>query len=386
MDRSVISDGYDDESLPPPQSQEEYKHLSAIVSSISDFPRMSPREQNSLISELEAYECYRQVDQLLRWRLARPERSHSQLMQDYLWLMKVNYLGFESFDAFLEVAKLFIGHLEVPFATIRLHILNEILGPENFRVHANFLKAVLEDVKDTSQKVLLLERLALIYEKKIFLEHEFEAVYFQILKLDTTNVKARKFFKLIHLHNMEWAEAAEQLKVLVQHAENPQEKARYSHELAQLYLYNLNKPGAALELLRPLAVVFPETRHSLIEALERLEFSDDLLAVLASFERTARDSEESSQLKYRRGNVLLKLGRTEEAVRAFREALQLQPGSLLIHESLISSLVELGAVHELADELGRLRDAVKLDASFLTLDELMKRAKNISELKALSAN
>jgi tetratricopeptide (TPR) repeat protein len=382
----MISDGFDDETLPPPQSQEEFKHLAAIVSSIADFPRMNPQEQNALIMELEAYECYRQVDQLLRWRIGRPERSRAQLSGDYFWLMRVNYLGLESFDAFLEVAKLFVRHLDATFVTIRLHILDEILGPDNFRAHARFLKAIADDVKDVAQKVLLLERLALIFEKKIFLEHEFEAIYFQILKLDTTNVKARKFFKLSHLHNMEWAEAAEQLKVLVQYAENPQEKARYSHELAQLYLYNLNQPAAALELLRPLAVVFPETRHSLIEALERLELVDDLLASLVSFERTSRDTEESGQFKYRRGNVLLKVGRTDEAVKAFRDALQLQPGSLLIHESLISALVELGAVHDLAQELGRLRDAVKLDASFSTLDDLMKRAKTISELKAQTAN
>jgi tetratricopeptide (TPR) repeat protein len=386
MSVSVFSDGYDDESLPPPQSQEEYKHLASIVSSIADFPRMNNQEQNALIAELEAYECYRQVDQLLRWRLGRPERNRTQLSSDYLMLMRINYLGLESFDAFVEVAKLFVRHLDVPFVTIRLHILDEILGPENFRMHAKFLKLVVDEVKDVSQKVLLLERLALIFEKKIFLEHEFEAIYFQILKLDTTNAKARKFFKLSHLHNMEWAEAAEQLKVLVQYAENPQERARYSHELAQLFLYNLNQPGAALDLLRPLAVLFPETRYSLIEALERLELVDDLLASLTSFERSSRDTEESSQFKYRRGNVLLKVGRTEEAVKAFRDALQLQPSSLLIHESLISALVELGAVHELAIELGRLRDAVKLDTSFTALDDLMKRAKIVSDLKAQLAH
>jgi tetratricopeptide (TPR) repeat protein len=382
MSVSVFPDGFDDESLPPPQSQEEFGHLSGLVSSIADFPRMTAQEQNGLIVDLESYECYRQVDQLLRWRLSRPERNRSQLTADYLWLMKINFLGLESFESFAEVAKLFIRHLDVTFVTIRLHILDEILGPENFKAHAKFLKLVLDDVKDVAQKVLLLERLALIFEKKIFVEHEFEAIYFQILKLDTTNVRARKFFKLSHLHNMEWAEAAEQLKVLVQYAENPQERARYSHELAQLYLYNLNQPAAALELLRPLAVVFPETRYSLIEALERLDLLDDLLASLASFERSSRDIEESSQFKYRRGNALLKVGRTEDAVKAFRDALQLQPGSLLIHESLIAAIMELGAVHELENELARLRDAVKLDSSFSTLDELLKRAKVVSDLKA----
>jgi len=379
MDSWFITDGVDEESILPPQSQEEYKHLVGLVSSISDFPRMSQKEQNSLIRELEAYECYHQVDQLLRWRLSRPERTHPQLLQDYVWLMRVLYLGLDSFDAFVEVAKKFISELQVPFATIRLRVLDEILGPENYREHARLMSAVVGEIHEVSQKVLLLERLALVYEKKLFMETEFEAIYHQILKLDKTNEKARKFFKLSHMHNMEWAEAAEQLKVLVQHAENLQERVRYSHELAQLYLYNLNQPGAALELLRPLSIDYPEVRHSLIEAFERLDLVDELLSALVSFERSSRDSEETSQFKFRRGNVLLKKGRIGEAVAAYRDALHLQPASLLIHESLVSALVELGSVQQLGDELERLRQQVKLDSSRSTLDELIERARRISE-------
>lgn len=380
MDSSVIAAGFDEESLPPPQSQDEYKYLVGMVNSIADFPRMTDSEQNNLVRELEFYECYHQVEKLLRWRLARPDRNQNQLTHDYIWLMRVLYLGIGSFDVFIEVAKAFIRELQVPFSMIRLHILDEILGTENFREHARVLKTVAEDIQDVRQRVLLLERLALLYEKKLFLESEFEPIYHQILKLDKNNQKARKHFKLVHVHNMEWAEAAEQLKVLVQHTDNSQERVRYSHELAQLYLYNLNQPGAALELLRPLADDYPEVRHSLIEAFERLDMVEDLISALINFERTSRDSEETSQFKYRRGNVLLKIGRTEEAVRAFRDSLQLQPDSLLIHESLVSALVELGSLGQLGDALGRLRDAVKLDASRSTLDDLVARTNRLTEI------
>lgn len=382
MDIGEISGGIDDESILPPQSPEEYRHLVALVSSIADFPRMHQNEQNVLIRELESYECYRQVDQLLRWRLANPGASRQQLMQDFVWLMRVLYLGLDSFDSFLDVAKQYIRQLQVPFSTIRLHILDEILGTENFKEHAVVLREVLGEVQENSQKVLLLERLALIYEKKLFLETEYEPIYHQILALDKTNEKARKFFKLIHIHNMEWADAAEQLKVLAQHAGSIQERVRYSHELSQLYLYNLNQPGAALELLRPLAMQHPEIRHTLIEAFERLDLVDELLSSLSSFERSSRDVEESGQFKFRRGCALLKVGRTDEAVKALREALQLQPGSLLIHESLISALLELGALDELSDELSRLRDVVNLTSSRSALDELIKRSRQLADLHA----
>lgn len=376
-----VNDLNADELIPPPQSQEEYRTLVALVSSISEFPRMSHQEQDILMRHLEAYECYRQLDQLLRWRIARPDRSHSQKLNDSIWLMKVFYLGLDSFDSFLDAAELCVKSLQIPFSTIRLRILDEVLGHESFKEHVEVLRVVIPLMQDVPQRVLALERLAVIAEKKLFLEGEVDSIYSQILKLAPHNEKARKHRKILHIHNMEWTEAAAQLKVLAEHTGNLQERARHKHELAQLYLYNLNQPGAALEILRPMAIQFPETRHTLIEAYERLEMNDELISALVSFERTSRDPEESSQFKFRRGNGLLKLGRPEEAAKAFREALQLNPNSLLVHESLVAALLEIGSTVQLREQLMNLRDVVQLEGSRKSLEDLLSRAQRIIDLQ-----
>jgi hypothetical protein len=385
MDSDFIAREMDEETAPPPQSQEEYLFLVSMVSSIADFPRMSHREQDLLMQNLEQYECYCQLDQLLRWRSVRPDRNHSQQLNDYLWVMRIQYQGLDSFDTFLDVAKNCVKLLQIPFSAIRLRILDEILGPDNFRAHLKVLRIVLPELQDVVQKVMTLERIALICEKKLFLEGEVEGIYAQILKLAPQNEKARKFKKLQHVHNMEWADAAEQLKVLAEHAENLQERARHKHELAQLYLYNLNQAGAAMELLRPMAIQYPETRHTLIEALERLEMHDELLSALISFERTARDADESAQFKFKRGNGLLKLGRAEESVKVYREALRLQPGSLLIHEALVSALLETGVTAQLCEQLMSLNEVVQLDSSKKTLSDLIDRTQKIVDLQGVTS-
>lgn len=382
MDTVLNFEDLGDEYIPPPQSQEEYKFLVSMVSTIADFPRMEHSEQDLLMRNLEAYECYSQLDQLLRWRVLRPERKHAQRLADFLWLMRIHYLGFDEFDSFLEAAKQCVKALQIPYSTIRLKIMDEILGSENFREQLKLLRGTVDEIQDPRQKVLAYERIALICEKKLFLEGEVEAVYLQILKIAPHNEKARKFRKMQHVHNMEWTEAAEQLKILAEHADNPQERARYKHELAQLYLYNLNQAGAAVDALRPMAVTFPETRHTLIEAMERLEMQDELLSTLLSFERTSRDAEEASQFKFKRGNGLLKMGRAEEAAKVFREALQLQPGSLLIHEALLAALLETGATAQLRDQLASLQEVVQLDSSKKTLAELLERAGKIVEIQS----
>jgi tetratricopeptide (TPR) repeat protein len=380
MDTLLNPDEFFEESTPPPQSEEEYHFLLSLVSSISEFPRMSHKEQDILALNLEKYECYKQLDQLLRWRVGRPDRTHTQQLSDYVWLMKVHYLGLDDFDVFVSVTRDCMERLQIPFSTLRLRVLDEILGPENYRHHLTLLRAVAESVKDNIQLVLLLERVALICEKKLFLETEVEPTYNLILKVSPHNEKARKFKKLQHIHNMEWNEAAEQLKVLSEHTRDPQERARHRHELAQLYLYNLNQTGAALELLRPMSIQFPETRHTLIEAYERLEMHEDLLSALTTFERTGRDPDEVAQFKYRRGTVLFKMNRQADAIRVYKEALQLQPASLMIHEALISALLEMRMTAQLQEQLIHLQEVVQLDSSKNLLASLVDRASRLVEI------
>jgi tetratricopeptide (TPR) repeat protein len=380
MDTLLNNDEFFEEFIPPPQSEEEYSFLVSLVSSISEFPRMSHQEQDILVANLEKYECYKQMDQLLRWRIGRPDRTHAQQLNDYVWLMRVHYLGLDDFDVFVSVARDCMERLQIPFSTLRLRVLDELLGPENYRHHLTLLRQISESVRDNAQLVLLLERIALICEKKLFLETEVEPTYNMILKVAPNNEKARKFKKLQYIHNMEWNEAAEQLKVLCEHTKDLQERARHRHELAQLYLYNLNQTGAALELLRPMSIQFPETRHTLIEAYERLEMHEDLLSALMTFERTGRDPDEVAQFKYRRGSILFKMNRQGDAIRVYKEALQLQPSSLMIHEALISALLEMRLTAQLHDQLIHLKEVVQLDSSKTLLAGLVERTSRLIEL------
>jgi tetratricopeptide (TPR) repeat protein len=380
MDTLLNNDEFFEEFTLPPQSEEEYGFLVSLVSSISDFPRMSHKEQDILVLNLEKYECYRQMDQLLRWRIGRPDRTHTQQLNDYVWLMKVHYLGLDDFDVFVSVNRDCVERLQIPFSTLRLRVLDEILGPTNYRHHLTLLRGISDSVRDNVQLVLLLERVALICEKKLFLETEVEPTYNLILKISPNNEKARKFKKMQFIHNMEWVEAAEQLKILSEHTRDPQERARHRHELAQLYLYNLNQTGAALELLRPMSIQFPETRHTLIEAYERLEMHEDLLSALTTFERTGRDPDEIAQFKYRRGTILLKMNRQVEAVRVYKEALQLQPTSLMIHEALISALLEMRMTAQLREQLIHLQEVVQLDSSKTLISNLVSRTSRLIEI------
>lgn len=366
------------EAIPGPQSVEEFELLVSVGHSVRDFARLMRDEQDALLAKLEAYECHGQVAGLLRWRMEHGIEGDEELFEDALWLLKVQYLGLERLEEFLEVARFAVQRLKLPFSTVRLHMADGILGEENWADQAALYRAVVDNLVDNTQRVMLLERLALIVEKKLFLENEVEPVYRRILEIDPLNVKARRFYKLWYMQAMRWKDVAVQLEALVRASRNAHERTRAAHELAQLHLYNLNNPAETRAiLLEYCGNSTLDTRQTLIEALERLELYDELLDVLGAAEEQTRDPSERAGVKLKQGLVSLKAGNPERAVEHLRESIVNNPQLLLAYEALVTALLESGWHGEIIGTLEALRSAVSLDASRATLEELLARARNL---------
>lgn len=365
-------------AFPAPHSIEELELLVAVGHNVRDFARLTRTEQNALLSKLEAYECHGQVVTLLKWRMDHGVEGDEELFDDFLWLLRVQFLGLERFDDFLEAAKQAVSRLKLPFASVRLHIAEAILGDENWPDQASLYRAVVDNFVDNTQKVILLERLALIYEKKLFLENEVEPVFSRILELDRLNIKARRFYKLWYMQAMKWNDVAEQLEAMIEASRNAHERQRAAHELAQLYLYNLNDAGRAREiLLETCGDSQIDIRQTLIEALERLERYDELVATLAEAEHFVRDKIELASIKLKQGLVSIKAGKPERAVEYLRASIVHNPQLLLAYEALVTALIDSGRPSEVVGVLEELKSAVHLEASKASLEEMLARARKL---------
>ncbi|MCA2960340.1 MAG: tetratricopeptide repeat protein [Silvanigrellales bacterium] len=365
-------------AFPVPHSVEELELLVAIGHNVRDFSRLTRPEQNGLLSKLEAYECHGQVVTLLRWRMDHGVEGDEELFDDSLWLLRVQFLGLERFDDFLETAKLAVTRLKLPFASVRIHISEAILGNENWPDQASLYRAIVDNFVDNTQKVTLLERLALIYEKKLYLENEVEPVFSRILELDKLNIKARRFYKLWYMQAMRWRDVAEQLEALIEASRNTHERQRAAHELAQLYLYNLNDAARAREiLLETCGNSQLDIRQTLMEAQERLELYDELVATLAEAEPLVRDKTELAAVKLKQGLVSMKAGKPERAVECLREGIVNNPQLLLAYEALVTALIDSGKPTEALGVLEELKAAVHLDSSKASLEEMLARARKL---------
>lgn len=364
-----------------PHSQAELDVLLRMVRSVSDFPRMTLEEQDGLIGDLLDYECYAQVASVLSWRAKQPSRGADGALADYCLMMRIQFEGLESFQGFCSVAEEAIKRFKLPFSTVRLNIAEEILGPEQFELQARLYQSVAGAMPGVRQQVLLLLRLALILEKKLYRETDAEPVYRSILKLDPHNIKALRFFRLWYGQSGEWDKAARQLQRLIKAYQNPHEKHRAAHELAQIYLYNLNQPEKARQvILTECTDSRLDTRQTLVEALERLGALEELLEYLNEMELATDQNDERAAISLKRGMTYVRLGDLESSVRALRDSVRADPENLLAHEALITSLMGVGATAQVQEALRGLAQQVSSRESRQKLKDL---AASVGQLVAL---
>jgi tetratricopeptide (TPR) repeat protein len=365
-------------TVPPPGTQNELSLLVGIGKSISYFHTMSRSEQDESLKILEAYECLGQVVRLLDWRLQQSKSSDSSVLSDYLWMMRISYLGIEDFEKFVEVVVRAIRTLSLPFSIVRIHIAEAILGIENYHDQVKLFSR-LEGVFTTrAQLIPMLERLALIYEKKLFLDEKVDDIYRKLLEVDANNVKALRYYKLLYMQSARYLEAAHQLERLIAVLPNPFEKQRAAHELAQICLYNLNDPARSREILETqCSGSLLDTHLTLMEALDRLGAYDDLIVLLQQVLLSTEDNDEKASLHLRISHILFKSGDFAGSVKSARLAVELMPQSFLAHEALLSTFMEMSDTSGVLETLEKLSSMVTLDSSKVELARLVQRGKSI---------
>ena len=358
-----------------PGSREEAEFLIQLARSVANFSRMEYGEQNALLTAFQRYECYAQISKLLDWRIHHDQSADdARLFSDYLWLIRIYYFGLERADLAIKTASDCVKKLRLSFAMVRIHIIEDIVGPQNYRDHVLFFKTLVESLPDHSQRILLYERLALIYEKKLCLDAEVEPIYAKILKLDPKNIKSLKFYKALYTQNNEWSLAAEHLELLLESSNNLLEKQRTAHELAQVYLYNLNEPQKARGILSEhCSESLLDTKQTYIEILERLGAFEELIQYLSEAEHNAKGSFERAEIRLKQGHVCLSMGKKDRSIDYFQSSIRIEPEFLSGYEALISVYIEEKNEPKIRKSLEALLPRLKNNANQKAIQESLLR-------------
>jgi golgin subfamily B member 1 len=158
----------------------------------------------------------------------------------------------------------------------------------------------------------------------------------------------------------EWAKLAELLELSVSFAREPQERVKLLERLADIQQERLGKPRDALRTLARALAVDP-SRVQARKAMEGAAARADAFLELARAYRSAATGEagdlKSKKTLLRRVAEILDrdLGKPEEAVRAWRELVELDPEDKGANAALESCMARAGQQEELARELDQRR-------------------------------
>jgi hypothetical protein len=202
------------------------------------------------------------------------------------------------------------------FEQIEKLILTSIVDADDFQSVVFLLENCWQSLKELRDRVKCVERICLLYEKKVHDEDRLYEFNSKLIKIDPNNHKALRYFKMISAQAGDWGSVENYLARLVSAASHPKDVYRLAQELAAVQLYQLDKASESLATVRR----FCSESHldtSMIEydAYHRLADWRGCSSVLRKLLVQAGSNKEKSVLS-------LKIAIIEETSSNFGEALQ----------------------------------------------------------------
>jgi tetratricopeptide (TPR) repeat protein len=361
------------------KNEQELERLVNLGRNIKQYSGLGDLEKDSVIAELFDFECFSQAFSLLKHQLLNSPQDSARSLKTLQKMAYAKLVGLEHEDDFLDVLRFALQKLEPSFETLRFHLVEHVSGAENFFLHVRVYKELSPFFKDTQLKVQCLERLALILEKKLFLEKEVEPVYREIIEIDKYNIKACRFYRVYYSHLLNWPEVAEMLERLLKIFPYKNEKQRTAHELAQVYLYQLGNPEKAEQILKEYCEdSFLDARQTWLDCYEKQSRFDDLANFLEKCSNDEKNLVLSSQLLHRKALVLLRNDKEEEAQKTLLASIEKDPTNLVAYESLAIFLAERKSIDKLLGLLKQLESQLRVENSRNSLQGIINRIEKIA--------
>lgn len=310
-----------------------------VVSRLQSGQRLDFQQESLLLDELESCECWKPLFRYLERFLRVP---HSETISLFTRLIRVKLFYFND----ISTAEALVGDLvrqnKMNFDEFREQVLTtKVVSEQVPQQEVALLEAAAAAFSKDTDRVKALERVAMIYEKRLFNDIRLQDVFERILKLDHKNVRALRYFKLAFTQNGDWEEVVKILKKLIQISVSEQEKFRLAHDLAHSLVYNLNQPRDALLVIDKYCKGSPlDISQVEYDSAFRLGDLDRCIRVLSHLDNSVRDDAGRAVINFRLALLYRSAGMLKDCENRLRQSCQYWPVFLDPFEHLIELYLE----------------------------------------------
>lgn len=284
------------------------------------------KEIDKYFDILESYECWDPLFTKIKEKVASQTHRNEK---DYLRLARIHAKYFEDLRETARICRDLVELYRISYQDFREQVLPPLVEDEDFAAEAIILESVRPVLRSLEEKILCIERLCLIYEKKKYDEAALSRSYSLLIDLDKHNQKALKYFKATFVQNQSWDEVVDVLFKLYQSAKHVNDGYRIAQELATVYLFQLDRPQDAIEVIRKYCRNSPlDTSSILYEAYYRVKDWKGCLEVLLDYLPKVQGDTDKAIVYLKIGELQELIGKVDDALESFSLSSRYDPSIL----------------------------------------------------------
>ena len=291
----------------------------SLLKKIEARGTLDPVEIRNTLPLLAAFECWAVYDRVLENFLGSREPFDREEFVTHLVLVVNN----GNWNLARMLIRKFVKGSDIGFQDYKSTIVDQTSGRFNYGIQAKLLEFVVEVLESKSERILFLEYLIGLYEKKFPDENKLSRILDNLVELDPTNSLGLKHLKNLYWHNNDFEGVLECLKTLIgcESAEN--QKFRLGLEMASLYLYQLENPTECLKTIDMYCRGdYLDSTALRFEALVQVNDLESAKRILEECLSRNLDEVERSILMFRLGMISVKLGEPRVAQKYFEGCLE----------------------------------------------------------------
>lgn len=351
-------------SQPPSELLLWEEKLKSYISDIENTGSVSASDFEEAKQLLTDFECWEMLSKLLKEEAKNADEKRK--LELYQYAAKAWGIWAHEPEKSAEIICVALDNLKnIDYETLHFSLISKSIESENYQDEATVLEKISEH--SISKEILesCLERLAMIYDKKLHLDRMHFGVQQKLLALNPENHKSLKYFKAKYHQSGDWENVAEILETLIESSTHVQERARYAMELAVVLLFYLGDPDRCLKVIDKHVGENLNGNKVKLAALKESGRLDQAVEILERMLEIDDSKAERPVILYHYGQVLKSLKKYDLALEKFRLSYSEYP--------IVATLLEMTKTAILLKDVNTLLGVLEIIESS-EFDELKSRA------------